>query len=57
MMSLERGIPQALLHRFSDEMEACEILHPATDEGLVAFESLSNIASKNGLFDHGLDEG
>ena len=56
-MSLGRGISQALLHRFSDEMEACEILHPATDEGLVAFESLSNIASKNGLFDHGLDEG
>lgn len=33
VMSLERGISQAQRHHFSDEMEACETLHPVTDEG------------------------
>ena len=32
-------------------------LHPVTDEGLVTLENLSNVAHKNGHFDHGLDEG
>ena len=33
------------------------ILHPVTDEGLVTRENFSNVAHKNGHFDHGLDEG
>ena len=33
VMSLERGISQAHRHHFSDKMEACETLHPVTDEG------------------------
>ena len=32
-------------------------LHPVTDEGLVTLENLSNVAHKNGHFDHRLDEG
>jgi hypothetical protein len=37
--------------------ESYRILHPVTDEGLVTRENFSNVASKNGLFDHRIDEG
>ena len=32
------------------------ILRPATDEGLATLKNLSNVAYKNGQFDHGFDE-
>ena len=32
------------------------LLRPVTDEGLATHKNLSNIAYKNGQFDHGFDE-